>query len=85
MQSTEANAFDTDDIAVLQNMANQIAIAMNNARLYQEAQERIKESNQLTQLYLTQSWQSYSRAHAETVNLRLEGETVKPAPEFKRN
>ncbi|MEK7808344.1 MAG: GAF domain-containing protein [Chloroflexota bacterium] len=82
VQSTEANAFDTDDIAVLQNMANQIAIAMNNARLYQEAQERIKESNQLTQLYLTQSWQSYSRAHAETVNLRLEGETVKPAPEL---
>lgn len=82
VQSTEANAFDTDDIAVLQNMANQIAIAMNNARLYQEAQERIKESNQLTQLYLTQSWQNYTRAHAETVNLRLEGETVKPAPEL---
>lgn len=82
VQSTEANAFDTDDIAVLQNMANQIAIAMNNARLYQEAQERIKESNQLTQLYLTQSWQRYTRAHAETVNLRLEGETVKPAPEL---
>jgi GAF domain-containing protein len=82
VQSTEANAFDTDDIAVLQNMANQIAIAMNNARLYQEAQERIKESNQLTQLYLTQSWQSYSRAHAETVNLRLEGDAVTPAPEL---
>ncbi|MBI4631220.1 MAG: GAF domain-containing protein [Chloroflexi bacterium] len=82
VQSTEANAFDADDVAVLQNMANQIAIAMNNARLYQEAQARIKESNQLTQLYLTQSWQSYTRAHAETVNLRLEGETVKPAPEL---
>jgi GAF domain-containing protein len=82
VQSTEANAFDADDIAILQNMANQIAIAMNNARLYQEAQERIKESSQLTQLYLAQSWQRYSRTNAESINLRLEGEEVKPAPEL---
>jgi len=82
VQSTEANAFNADDIAVLQNMANQIAIAMNNARLFQEAQTQIKEASQLTQLYLAQSWQSYTRAHAGAVNLRLEGETVKPAPEL---
>ena len=52
-------------------MANQIAIAMNNARLYQEAQERIKESNQLTQLYLTQSWQKLRPRSCETVNFAL--------------
>lgn len=35
VQSTEANAFDENDVIVLQTMADQVAIALENARLLQ--------------------------------------------------
>ncbi len=35
VQSTEANAFDENDVVVLQTMADQLAIALENARLLQ--------------------------------------------------
>jgi GAF domain-containing protein len=45
VQSVEGNAFDSEDIEVLQNMANQVAVAIDNARLYQESQTRLDELN----------------------------------------
>ncbi|RLD07644.1 MAG: hypothetical protein DRI32_00510 [Chloroflexi bacterium] len=51
-QSTEENAFDEEVTETLQGMANQVAIALENARLFQETQETLKEIriNQKTQL-----------------------------------
>ena len=39
VESTELNAFDDSDLAVLQSLANQAAIAVENAKLYARAQE----------------------------------------------
>ncbi|RPI27711.1 MAG: GAF domain-containing protein [Chloroflexota bacterium] len=36
VQSNQANAFSDDDITALQSLANQVAIAINNARLLQD-------------------------------------------------
>lgn len=41
VHSTAENAFSQEDIAALQSMAEQIAIALENARLYNAAQEEI--------------------------------------------
>jgi PAS domain S-box-containing protein len=38
VQSTEEAAFSVDDVAVLQSMADQLAIALTNARLYDQVQ-----------------------------------------------
>jgi signal transduction histidine kinase len=38
-QSDQLNAFDDSDLVVLQSLANQAAIAIENARLYEQAQE----------------------------------------------
>ena len=38
VQSTELNAFDQDDLTTLQTMADQIGVAIENARLYEQAQ-----------------------------------------------
>ncbi len=81
VQSTEPKAFDTDDIAVLQSMANQIAIAINNARLYQETQARLAEISLLSRQYLADAWESYTQSHPDQVALRLEGNSVLPAPD----
>ena len=45
VQSAQGNAFDAEDIEVLQNMANQVAVAIDNARLYQESQGRLDALN----------------------------------------
>ncbi len=43
VQSTQVNAFSENDIAVLQILADQIAVAIDNARSYQVVQEAMRE------------------------------------------
>ncbi len=43
IQSTTANAFTEDEISVLQTLADQVAIAIDNARSYELSQEAVKE------------------------------------------
>jgi len=55
VQSTEPGAFTEDDVAVLQTMADQLATAIENARLYQEAvqtAERLAEVDRLKSQFL---------------------------------
>lgn len=82
VQSTEANAFGNEDVAVLQNMTNQVAIAINNAQLFQQSQERLNEVSLLNRQYLSRAWDTFSQAHPEAVNLQLDGGRVYPAPEL---
>ncbi len=39
VQSDRVNAFDQTDLVVLQSLANQLAVAIENARLYEQAQQ----------------------------------------------
>jgi len=50
IQSKDLNAFSQDDISVLQSMADQVAIALDNASSYERSQELIKELQELDQL-----------------------------------
>jgi len=43
IQSLELNAFDENDVMVMETLADQIAIALENARLYQEIQVELYE------------------------------------------
>ena len=47
VQSTRLAAFDDETVAVLQGLANQIAIALNNARQYQQAQLDARQASLL--------------------------------------
>ncbi|HEY4688184.1 MAG TPA: GAF domain-containing protein [Anaerolineae bacterium] len=47
VQSTRQAAFDESTAAVLQNMADQVAIALNNAALFDETQRSVKALNDL--------------------------------------
>ena len=59
VQSTQTDAFDENDIAVLQGMADQIATAMENARLFQQSQQALQERNLLSGLLVRRGWQEY--------------------------
>ncbi len=50
LQAEQANAFHEDDIAVLQILADQIAIAIDNARSYELAQQAVREMREVDRL-----------------------------------
>jgi PAS domain S-box-containing protein len=50
IQSTTPNAFSEDDIAVLQTLADQVAIAIDNARSYELSMEAVKEMREADRL-----------------------------------
>jgi len=71
IQSTEGVAFSDEDIAVLQSMADQLAAAIENARLFEEQSGRAHELATLNQIAVTvnrsQSLHELLEAVLETV------------------
>jgi GAF domain-containing protein/HAMP domain-containing protein len=61
VQSTQEAAFDQENIDTLQGMANQVAIALENARLFQETQRNIEELRTTQRLYITDAWSGIIR------------------------
>jgi GAF domain-containing protein/HAMP domain-containing protein len=59
IQSREQTAFDDADIAVMQILADQVAIAIDNAHLFAEMQVALQEAEALHMHYLGQAWQDY--------------------------
>jgi len=57
VQSTEAEAFDEDDIAILRTMADQIAVALDNARLLRRSQQAVAELQASQQERVLSAWQ----------------------------
>ena len=62
IQSTLAQAFDEKDITALQGMADQIAVALENARLYQQTQSSLKEVERVNRLLTGGRWETFLRA-----------------------
>jgi PAS domain S-box-containing protein len=50
LQATEVGAFTQDDIAILQILADQIAVAIDNARSYELSQEAVREMREIDRL-----------------------------------
>jgi len=58
VHSTKENDFDLGVIETLQNLSGQISIALENARLFQEAQKSIQELRAIQKQYLEAGWRS---------------------------
>ncbi len=56
VQSKQPNAFTQDDIALFTTLADQVAIAIFNNRLYQDAVRSLDEAQRVHKQYLTQEW-----------------------------
>lgn len=65
VQSTKEADFRTQDVETLQNMASQVAIAIENARLFQDAQKNLKEMRAIQQQYLQDAWSNISVPQSE--------------------
>jgi GAF domain-containing protein len=60
VQSTRESDFGPQVIETMQNMAGQVAIALENARLFQEAQHNIREMRTIQQQYLLEGWSGFT-------------------------
>ncbi len=62
VQSREAGAFGDEDEEVLQTLADQVAIAISNAQLFQQAQEALEAERRAYGEFSRQAWQRLLRA-----------------------
>lgn len=69
VQSNQPNAFDQDDVTVLTTLAAQISVAIDNARLFDQAEQRASE---MTFLFGVTT----AAASAETLNDALQNVTM---------
>lgn len=61
IQSKLAQAFDEKDITALQGMADQIAVALENARLFRQVQASLQEVERVNRLLTRGRWEAYLR------------------------
>jgi PAS domain S-box-containing protein len=59
IQSDQPAAFTTDDITVLQTMADQIGNAIENARLYEQSSAALREIDDLNRRLTGEGWETY--------------------------
>ena len=77
VQSTETNAFSQEDINVLTTLADQVAIAIENARLFGESRSALSESQVTIERYVKQAWGSFAQ-QAKHTGFVFDGKQVVP-------
>jgi GAF domain-containing protein len=63
VQSKEPQAFSEEDVAVLQTLADQIAMAISNARLFQQAQESLEAERRAYGEISREAWGELLQVH----------------------
>ncbi|MFL7791866.1 MAG: methyl-accepting chemotaxis protein [Anaerolineae bacterium] len=76
VQSREEGAFDEEDATVLQTMADQLAIAIENARLLQETRQTVHELSTAATEMLAVATQQMSGANAQSAAISETTTTV---------
>lgn len=81
VQSKQDNSFTEDQVNVLQVMADQIAISLDNARLYQESLQRLEQLAESSRQQTLANWQQHmylqrSRAVVKEAGTRTSTDTT---------
>ena len=63
VHSKNQAAFGEKDAETLQGMANQVAVAFENARRFQETQRNLEELRSTHRMYLSEAWSETAREH----------------------
>ncbi|MDO9303092.1 MAG: GAF domain-containing protein, partial [Anaerolineales bacterium] len=72
VQSTEQNAFGQEDIQILTTLAEQVSIAITNARLYEETQKALLESEMLYRHDIQTGWEKFTHSQ-KLAGIRRQG------------
>ena len=77
VQSTEPNAFTQEDVDILSILADQVSIAIQNARLYEESREALAQAETISRQLTGEAWTDIRRI-SPLVGYRFDG--TKPEP-----
>jgi GAF domain-containing protein len=77
VQSIEPEAFSDEDVAVLQTLADQVAVAISNARLFQRAEESLEAERRAYGEISLRAWQEMVRRRTER-GFRCDTEGIVP-------
>ncbi len=77
VQSTEEAAFDDADIAVMQTTADQVAVAIDNAQLFAEAERALEEMEAAQRRYLGTAWDDFVGARS-VIGYEQDGDELQP-------
>ncbi|NWG06161.1 MAG: GAF domain-containing protein [Chloroflexi bacterium] len=83
VQSKVPNAFTPDDISVITTLADLVAIAIENARLFGESQKALRESQMTFDRFVKHEWSSFVRQVRHS-GYTFDGKQVTPLSEPKR-
>jgi GAF domain-containing protein len=81
VQSVAEAAFPEESVAILQTLAGQIAVAIDNARLLDEVQASLAEAHAVHRQYLREAWAGFAAARAPAAGFRYVAGSVEPDPE----
>jgi len=81
VQSQEEAAFDENDVAVLQTVADQLAVAIENARLLHEMQQTVRELEMASGHYTQEAWRSTVRSRRRPYGYRYQRLGIEPVTE----
>jgi GAF domain-containing protein/HAMP domain-containing protein len=84
VQSVAEAAFDEAYIAILQTMADQVAVAIDNARLFARTQAALQEAEDTHRRYLGQAWAEYLQK-VEVTSYEAERPGLPPADDTLRS
>lgn len=78
VQSTQEAAFDEDDVTVLQTVADQLAVAIENARLLREMGQTMRELEAAYGRYTQESWHTFARGTGRSLGYRYREAGIEP-------
>lgn len=61
VQSKQQNAFTEEDVEVLSTLADQVSIAIENARLYEQTQKSLSEAEAVSRQYFSDTWKTLAQ------------------------
>lgn len=66
VQSTEPNAFNEEDVNILSTLADEVSIAIQNARQFEETRKALSESEALSRQFIQSGWQQFTKSQELT-------------------
>jgi GAF domain-containing protein/HAMP domain-containing protein len=80
VQSRLPNAFTEEDISIISLLADQLAVAIENARLLQETKKALSESQSIYREYVTNAWQKRTSGGITGYHINTAGGQVLTGP-----
>ncbi len=77
MQSLEPDAFGEDMMPTFQALADQLAVAIENARLYEQTQENLRELRELSQDMTQRTWAEFLSETRQQERMQVYGQETK--------